>query len=116
VPRESEPIDQRFDRLVVMSRGCWTWTGPVDAYGYGQVSIGHRGNKKAHRLAFEMAYGPLDASVVVRHTCDNRACVKPEHLDCGSQRDNVNDALHRGRLRRDESGRWIGERIMAAAA
>lgn len=34
---------------------------------------------------------------VVRHTCDNPRCVNPEHLIGGTQKDNVQDTINRGR-------------------
>src|SRR4051812_42591054 len=114
MPPRAEPLWMRFDRLTIKGPGCWLWTGGLDAYGYGQVSIGHDGRAKAHRLAFEMAYGP--PSDVVRHTCDVRRCVRPEHLLNGTQAQNMADAVERSRLLRDEKGRWIGRRILEAAA
>src|SRR5690606_8891899 len=36
---------------------------------------------------------------LVRHTCDNRACCNPAHLLVGTARDNIHDAMDRGRLR-----------------
>jgi hypothetical protein len=35
--------------------------------------------------------------MVVRHTCDNRSCVNPNHLEIGTQRDNINDKVERNR-------------------
>jgi hypothetical protein len=34
---------------------------------------------------------------VVRHTCDNPACINPAHLVKGSQKENVSDMLQRQR-------------------
>jgi hypothetical protein len=53
----------------------------------------------AHRWAYEQATGlVLPAGVVVRHlVCDNPPCVNVAHLAEGTQRDNVRDAIERGR-------------------
>ena len=39
----------------------------------------------------------MDDLQVVRHRCDNPACVNPEHLEAGTQRDNIFDAVRRKR-------------------
>ena len=61
----------------------------------------HNGkHARAHRLAYAEANGVSLESIkgfVVRHKCDNRACVNPDHLELGKQADNVRDMLDRGR-------------------
>lgn len=42
-------------------------------------------------------FGELDEGLVVRHKCDNRMCINPEHLESGTIMDNVHDAVERGR-------------------
>lgn len=38
--------------------------------------------------------------MVVRHKCiGNRACINPDHLEIGTPRDNVQDAIRQGRFR-----------------
>ncbi len=80
---------------------CIEWTGSRDAYGYGQI---RRDNKliKAHRVALAEDEGIElpDSSVKCRHSCDNPGCVNPEHLSWGTQRDNIQDAVQRGRMRK----------------
>ena len=51
----------------------------------------------AHRAAWEITYGPIPEGKVVRHVCDNPRCVRPEHLELGTQSDNIKDAWDRGR-------------------
>ena len=43
-----------------------------------------------------LSLGDLDG-LVVRHTCDNPRCINPEHLLIGTQMDNIQDMLLRGR-------------------
>jgi hypothetical protein len=78
---------------------CWPWIGPVDRYGYGVISrLG-----RAHRIAREEFNGcKLDKDQVVRHSCDKPACCNPEHLEIGTQDDNVRDRVDRGRSARGE--------------
>ncbi len=59
----------------------------------------------AHRLAYKMFNGELRDDLVVRHTCDNPPCVNPEHLLIGTNKDNTQDAVSRGRMDRG-SNRW----------
>jgi hypothetical protein len=53
-----------------------------------------------HRELYKIFYGGFDENLVVRHRCDNRLCVNPEHLLLGTQKENMADASSRGRLRR----------------
>jgi hypothetical protein len=77
---------------------CWPWTGSVLLSGYGGIGIAGR-QIRAHRLAFEIANGPVAEGLVVRHRCDNPICVNPTHLEAGTQRDNLDDMDRRGRRR-----------------
>lgn len=74
--------------------GCWLWKGYVreDGYGMGPRKSG------AHRIAYQLRKGVIPEGMVVRHTCDNPRCVRPEHLKLGSHYRNLLDAYRRGRL------------------
>ena len=94
-PTDSETI--RFWRRVSYSpTGCWEWKGAHANYGYGQVYIGGR-IQRAHRIAWEMFYGPIPPGIKVCHACDNPPCVRPDHLFLGTQADNLHDMLAKGR-------------------
>ena len=84
--------------------GCWPWTGPRFPHGYGQFgSTGQGHDTHAHRVAYTAAYGKIPPGVVCRHTCDNPPCCNPRHLALGTQQDNVNDCIARGRYRYDKN-------------
>ena len=53
----------------------------------------------AHRHAYEQAHGPIPDGLVVRHKCDNRRCINPDHLETGTKADNTQDMMERGRHR-----------------
>lgn len=86
---------ERFWRRVLKTDGCWLWTGAVDKDGYG---IFHYHYKKCrpHRVAFQWERG--DYAGVIRHSCDTPACVRPSHLQSGSQKDNIADCISRNRF------------------
>jgi hypothetical protein len=87
---------QRFDRKVVKTDGCWEWAGARQKIGYGVVRNGTV-LMLAHRVAYELAHGPVPEGLNVLHDCDNRGCVNPKHLYAGTQSQNILDAVRRGR-------------------
>jgi len=89
-------VVRRFHSKVDTSGKCWNWTAGKDAYGYGQFSLDGK-PQKAHRVAYELAHGTLDESLLICHTCDNRSCVKPSHLFTGTHKDNTSDMYSKGR-------------------
>lgn len=75
---------------------CWEWRGNRECGGYGRFSM--NGKKvKTHRAAYETWVGPIHEGMVVRHMCDNPPCINPEHLELGTQKDNMRDRDERGR-------------------
>lgn len=85
-----------FAKVRVGERGCWVWIGATARFGYGCIRVNQRLHS-AHRLSYHWFVGELTPDVVVRHKCDNPACVNPAHLQAGSHRDNVYDTIARGR-------------------
>ena len=78
--------------------GCWEWnlSRSNRRGGYGQKRVGSK-THKAHRLAWMVFIGPIDPGMFVCHKCDNPPCCNPAHLFIGSPRDNVIDAMKKGR-------------------
>jgi hypothetical protein len=69
--------------------GCHLWTGAKNAAGYGYFSW-HGKNRYAHRVAWEMAYGPIPAGQQIDHVvCDTTSCVNVGHLALSTGRANT---------------------------
>lgn len=88
-----------FDGLEysVNENGCWICTSnKPDHSGYPLISrSGWRGS--AHRYIYMQLYGWLPSEILVRHLCNNRMCINPDHLECGSVKDNAADKVRSGR-------------------
>lgn len=72
-----------------------------NAKGYIPVGIGGRRGEKwrANRLVYHIKCEPITKNDLVLHSCDNRACINPNHLRKGSAADNTADMLARGRAK-----------------
>lgn len=91
-------LEERFWLRVTKDAGCWAWSGKTDKNGYGAIWYKTR-NYRAHRVSWFMHFGvwpPSDRFVC--HKCDNPPCTNPEHLFLGTPKDNVHDALSKGRI------------------
>lgn len=60
--------------------GCINWASQT-CNGYGMFWDGDR-TVLAHRFAFALEHGIAPAGMEIHHTCFNRKCVNPEHLEC----------------------------------
>jgi HNH endonuclease len=92
-----------IERLRAMSMpepntGCLLWLGEVHDSGYGRISIGGR-MRFVHRVAYAAWISALPGGQRVLHRCDQPTCVNPEHLYAGTAKDNIDDAMRRGRLK-----------------
>ena len=70
---------------------CWLWTPRAGTGGYGQLYVAGK-MRLAHRVAYEIAHGPIPSGLVVDHKCDIRNCVNPKHLKATTQRANIHRA------------------------
>lgn len=77
---------------------CWPWMRYRNADGYGRLSLeGRTSVQYAHRTAYVLAIGSINAGLLVCHSCDNPPCCNPAHLFLGTQGDNQADKIAKGR-------------------
>ena len=77
----ARPLPERLTERIAFGSDCWRWTGTLAPTGYGCLSVqpGHR-LVLAHRAVYELLVGPIPDGLVLHHTCGNRVCVRPDHL------------------------------------
>lgn len=96
-----KPVIQRvLDKVVrIPFSGCWIFTGATNEAGYGIVGTGGRGqpNDRAHRITYRHYCGPIPYGMFVCHSCDTPSCCNPDHLFLGTNQDNVDDMVRKGR-------------------
>lgn len=106
--------DADFLKLAISERsipepnsGCWLWTASTNK-GYG--SFQHK-NKSilAHRLSWEIVNGPIPDGLVACHKCDTPACINPDHIFLGTQKDNGIDMANKQRHAAGKRG--FGEKL-----
>jgi hypothetical protein len=72
---------------LLRTEDCWQWKAATNAHGYGVVRYEGR-NHLAHRLIYEILVGPILDGLELDHLCRNRGCVRPDHLEPVSRREN----------------------------
>lgn len=88
-----------WDRVLI-GDGCWEWQGPLrNLNGYGAAHLDGK-HMLAHRVAWILWGREIPADLFLLHRCDNRLCVRPDHLFLGTHLDNMRDAVAKGRSRR----------------
>ena len=80
--------------------GCWEWSGAKVQQGYGLIKRKDGAQLRAHRVAYELAYGEIPAGMFVCHRCDNPRCIRPSHLFLGSHDENMADMVIKNRVAR----------------
>lgn len=103
-------IDLRFDFVAgklaehtITDDGCWEYNGYINKCGYGTFMIYspmHAPKKRkyrAHRVSYAFHKGVDPGESLVCHRCDNPRCINPGHLFLGSDMDNAQDRVSKGR-------------------
>jgi len=76
--------------------GCWEWMN-CTSHGYGLIWF-RGGPRRAHRVSWILSVGEIPEELCVLHHCDNRICVRLDHLYLGNYKDNARDREQRDRI------------------
>lgn len=93
---KDQPFVRFYKKVEIAYTTCWAWTAYRTPLGYGLFY--YRGRMRpAHRVSWELHYGPIPDGLDVLHNCDTPYCVHPEHLFLGTQQTNMDDMVSKGR-------------------
>ncbi len=83
---------KKFD-IVIDNNGCFI------SKNHGKNPMENVNGKcyRASRYIYEQCFGEVPDNMVVRHKCDVPQCINPEHLEIGTQKDNMQDMSKRKR-------------------
>jgi len=89
----------RFMKFVQIKQDDhWMWTGATDKDGYGVFTLRYK-YIRAHRASWLFFKGPIPEGKHVLHKCDIPGCVRPDDLFLGTNLDNSQDMMRKGRHR-----------------
>lgn len=82
-------LEWLFERVhPVPFSGCWLWAGALNSNGYARIKV--RGRKfQAHRVSYELKYGPIPVGLQMDHLCRVPCCINPDHLEPVTPQTNV---------------------------
>lgn len=103
-PKKGTTAEQRFWQKVNkngptmphMTTNCWEWVGANNKHKYGSFFYDNK-IQRAHRVSYQLYYGNIPDGIFICHHCDNKKCVRPDHLFAGTRQDNTDDMMKKGR-------------------
>lgn len=102
------PANDNYLRMLILmscnlsATGCWEWQFTKSGTGYGVIEL----RKKllgVHVVSYMLWRGENPQGLFVLHRCDNRVCCNPDHLFLGTNQDNIDDKVSKGRQAKGES-------------
>ncbi|CAI1891350.1 HNH endonuclease signature motif containing protein [Serratia entomophila] len=96
-----------YTSSVKVESGCIIWTGSKYGGGYGQIRFKGK-TTSTHRMSFVIAYGEIKKGIEIRHTCKNKSCINPLHLE-EFDPNNAIDIINKNSVKKgNECIEWIG--------
>lgn len=89
-------VARRLAEKLTPAGECMVFNGTRSNQGYGSLRVDGR-MLKAHRVAWELARGPVPDGLCVLHRCDNPPCCNVDHLFLGTVAINNADRAAKGR-------------------
>ena len=92
-----QKMQKLLNKKIVLSNGCWTIDTHKNGNGYRRFEVKVDGKRIKHYLhieSYKIHKGEIPKGLFVRHVvCNNPCCFNPEHLEVGTQKDNMQDAV-----------------------
>lgn len=82
-----DALPERLRSKIDVTETCWLWRAST-VKGYGQFRVGTK-IRKAHVVVYELLVGPVPDGLELDHTCRQRHCVRPDHLDPVTRAENL---------------------------
>jgi len=93
----TESVVDRLARNHTKVGDCWLWNKSLRGGGYGYLKISGR-KYVSSRVSYTHYKGEIPDGYFVCHKCDNPSCINPDHLFIGTQKDNMQDKIAKGRV------------------
>lgn len=98
-PEDVNRLNQYSDKSNIL--GCWPWKGAINSSGYGKFWMQGK-TIPAHRASFVLHHGSIPEGKIVIHSCDDKSCVNPAHLQVGTHQENMRDFVLKGKSLKGE--------------
>ena len=80
----------------ITNQGCWNCTSHYIKPNIGYPLVVYNGKRiTMSRYMYLIHKGDIPEGLEIRHKCDNRKCINPDHLEVGTHSDNMQDMLKR---------------------